>query len=328
MKSVFNEMERNNTIEGNPEKINQKRESSSLTVEQEVSFRKGIFPSSYDILKGAIDIHIHAGPTIVPRTVDYLECAMMAHYAGMRALVYKPLYFATMGLAYSATKIVGDVQVFGGLVLDHIMGGLSDDAVKRAISAGAKIIWMPLFDAEHTRKLTEAVPHYKERVGSKPPVLVFDGDGNLLPETRKVLKTIADAKSVILATGHLSPEECLVLAKEAKEIGIEHVVATHANATIIGATVDQMYELAEMGVWIELSIANLLAGPEDPTLTWNAIKKVGIERCILSTDMGNLYLPTPVEGLRMFIEQARRGTGLDNVEQMIKENPAKLLGLE
>lgn len=308
--------------------FNEKEEHFSMITEKDIRFRKGIFPDSYSILKGAIDIHIHPGPETVPRTVDYLECAMMARCVGMRALVYKPLYFATMGLAYSATKIVGDIQVFGGLVLDRIMGGLSNDAVKRAISGGAKFIWMPLFDAEHTRKHTEDVPHYKERVGSTPPVSVFDSDGNLLPEAKKILKTIADAKSVILATGHLSPEECLLLAKEAKEIGIENVVATHANAEIIGATVDQMFKLAEMGVWVELSIANLIAGPEDPSLTWNAIKKIGVDRCILSTDLGNLYLPTPVEGLRMFVEQARRGTGLDNIEKMVKENPAKLLGLD
>ena len=44
---------------------------------------------SRDLLKGAIDIHIHAGPhlTTSPRSVTPVEAAVQARDAGMRAIV-------------------------------------------------------------------------------------------------------------------------------------------------------------------------------------------------------------------------------------------------
>ena len=42
-----------------------------------------------ELLKGAIDTHIHAGPSIFPRLMDAVEVAEAARAYGMRGIVLK-----------------------------------------------------------------------------------------------------------------------------------------------------------------------------------------------------------------------------------------------
>jgi predicted metal-dependent phosphotriesterase family hydrolase len=55
---------------------------------------------------------------------------------------------------------------------------------------------------------------------------------------------------------------------------------------------------------------------------------VSAEMCIMSTDLGQSYNPPAPEGMRLFIgTMLRKGLKEDQVEVMVKTNPAKLLGL-
>ena len=55
-------------------------------------------------LRGAIDIHVHADPDNVPRSLDGLEAARFAKDKGMRAIVLKSHFDPTAGLALLARK--------------------------------------------------------------------------------------------------------------------------------------------------------------------------------------------------------------------------------
>ena len=57
-------------------------------------------------LRGAIDIHVHANPDNVPRSLDGLEAARFAKDKGMRAIVLKSHFDPTAGLALLARKAV------------------------------------------------------------------------------------------------------------------------------------------------------------------------------------------------------------------------------
>ena len=48
-------------------------------------------------LRGAIDIHVHANPDNVPRSLDGLEAARFAKDKGMRAIVLKSHFDPTAG---------------------------------------------------------------------------------------------------------------------------------------------------------------------------------------------------------------------------------------
>ena len=59
-----------------------------------------------------------------------------------------------------------------------------------------------------------------------------------------------------------------------------------------------------------------------------AIRTVGVGRCLLSSDLGQAHNPPPAEGMKMMIATMLSG-GLSEkeIEIMVKINPARLLGL-
>ena len=96
------------------------------------------------LLKGAIDIHIHPGPHLFssPRRVDPFEAATQAREAGMRALVFLDVFEMSNGTAWLVNRAVPDFNVYGGLILNTIYGGMNPRAVKTALyyGDGAKYI--------------------------------------------------------------------------------------------------------------------------------------------------------------------------------------------
>ena len=59
-----------------------------------------------------------------------------------------------------------------------------------------------------------------------------------------------------------------------------------------------------------------------------AIRKVGPEFCILSSDLGQQGNPLPPDGFGAFLVALRgKGFSVQEVERMAKQNPARLLGL-
>lgn len=51
---------------------------------------------SREILKGFVDMHVHAGPSIAVRKVDAAEMLFQAEEAGYKAFLVKDHYFPTM----------------------------------------------------------------------------------------------------------------------------------------------------------------------------------------------------------------------------------------
>jgi predicted metal-dependent phosphotriesterase family hydrolase len=92
----------------------------------------------------------------------------------------------------------------------------------------------------------------------------------------------------------------------------------------------QMLEAAKMGAYIEF-VYNGLIGP-NKEFTFadyaKAIRYVGIEHCILSSDMGQPANPIHPDGLVLFFNGLKQqGFTEVEIDRMSKENPARLLGL-
>jgi len=140
---------------------------------------------------------------------------------------------------------------------------------------------------------------------------------------------------LVLATGHSSPEEDLLLVREGRRLGVEHMVVTHPMSSSVQMSIPQMQEAAKSGAFIEMVYV--------PTLTKasihrkaqfsvgdvaNTIRKVGPESVILSTDLGQVGFPPPPEGLAAYIAELRaQGITQRELDLMTKQNPARLLGL-
>jgi hypothetical protein len=282
------------------------------------------------LMNGSIDMHTHFGPeSLVERRQDAIALANTAKSLGMRGLVLKNREYNTVPVAYLVNQLVPDFQVFGTLSMDRETGGINPAGVISALKMGAKIIWCPVFTTPNSRPLAEKTMVLKLTGES---VTMLDASGKLIPEAKEVMQMIKEYDA-IMATGHITPKEIFALAEYAVEIGFKKLLVTHALQAIMmleKLTVEQMVELTKMGVYIEHSfwewMPTLTTTP--PELIVNAIKKIGTEYSIMSSDMGQVYNPPAPEGFRIFIAtMLRKGLTESEIEMMVKTNPYKLLGL-
>ena len=274
------------------------------------------------VLAGAIDIHVHSYPDDRPRSVDAIDVAKLAHSRGMRAIVLKNHFESTAGTAYLVRKVVPGLEIFGGIDLNLTVGGINPAAVEhmtRVTGGWGRLVWMPTFDAENQ------VRYSKE---SRPFVSVAR-DGELLPEVKAVIGLIAK-HGLVLATGHSSPQEGLLLLREGRRQGVGQMVVTHATFQPVLMNVTQMQEAAKLGAFIEFVGGN----PEEQGAASrldaiaDAIRQVGPASSILSSDLGQQGNPLPPDGFGAFILALRaRGLSDRDLDLMSKENPARLLGL-
>jgi hypothetical protein len=273
-------------------------------------------------LEGAIDIHVHADPDSVPRSIDAIDLARLAKSKGMRGLVLKSHYEPTASMAYLVRKAVPGIEVFGGIDLNRTVGGVNPAAVERMtmMKGGyGRVVWMPTFDAENQ------VRYSKEN----RPFVPVSKNGDLLPEVKQVIALVAK-HNLLLETGHSSAEEGLMLIREARKQGVQHIVVTHAMLAPVRMTVAQMREAAAMGAYIEF-VYNAVAGPNkmfDMPEYAAAIRHVGPEHCILSSDLGQAGNPLHPDGLLAFFAGLKAHGFTDaEIAMMSRTNPARALGL-
>lgn len=292
-----------------------------------------LLDKSLMLLEGACDIHIHGGPDIVERRQDIVQIAEEAKNYSMAAVVFKDHNSSTADRARVARQFVPDIGIFGGIVLNHAVGGFNVHAVDMAIKMGAKIVWMPSVDAYHTIQkvmVENATPWLKPVVWLDNPnqgLTVLDSHGQILPEVKEILGLLRDT-GVVLDTCHLNAKESYELVIEAKKIGLNKIVVTHPNCSVNKMTIPEQRELAEAGAL--LSYAFLPCMPmydgQQPGEIAEMIKQVGPQRCILVSDFGQVQNPTVVEGMRMFITHLLiAGLSDKEIRVMVRDNPQMLL---
>jgi hypothetical protein len=269
-------------------------------------------------LSGVFDIHAHADPDGMARSIDAIELGKLAKSAGMRGLLLKNHYESTAGLAYLVRKESPGLEVFGGIALNLPVGGINPAAVEwmTKVKGGyGRVVWMPTYDSQH---------HVTTQREQRPFVPVSK-DGKLLPEVIRVIGLIAQHE-LVLATGHSSPEEVLMLIREGKRQGVERIVVTHATNNFVGMNSAQMKEAAKLGAMLEF----VWVRPGTPAIAAavKAIHDVGAEFCILSSDLGQAANPLHPVGLAAFFEDLKKqGLTQTEIDRMSKTNPAVLMGL-
>jgi hypothetical protein len=288
------------------------------------------------LLRGVIDMHLHSAPCLYDRPFDDIECALQARDAGYRALVLKSIWSPNGDRVELVRKVVPGIHLFGGMVLNHSVGGFNPHAMRAAVGLGAKVVWMPTVHAKNHIDYF-GVPTYPWlalrvpglSLGSPPPLRVVDGRGNLLPEVTEILE-IAASTNVVIATGHIDAEEIFVLLKQAREIGLDKVVCTHVGWHCTDWSLDDMKRMADMGAFLEFTINPCMPARQrrDPQVFASNILAVGPERCITSTDLGQRDNAHPVEGYRMFIRiLMNNGLSDCDIDLIARRNPAWLLDL-
>jgi uncharacterized protein DUF6282 len=273
-------------------------------------------------LAGTIDIHVHHLPDDRARSIDAIDVARLASERKMRGLVLKNHYESTAGIAYLVRKMVPGIEVFGGIDLNLTVGGINPAAVEhmtRVTGGWGRIVWMPTFDAENQ------VRYSKE---NRPFVSVARG-GKLTAQVEQVIGLIAK-HDLVLATGHSSPNEGLMLLREARRQGVRYMVVTHAMNAPVLMTVAQMKEAASLGAMIEFVGGSLATADADERMARfsDAIRQIGPQFCVLSSDLGQQGNALPPDGFGAFLAALRaKGLSDEDIAVMARRNPARLLGL-
>lgn len=280
-------------------------------------------------LDGAIDLHVHTAPDVYERSVDDDEAIGQARSSRMRAVLLKSHHTLTADRAALVSKRFG-VPVFGGLVLNHTVGGLNPVAVETAIAFGARQIWMPTLHSRHCLENAEAEMFRAEARKGREGLSVLAADGRPSKVAMTILEQIRDA-DIALGTGHLAPEESLTLLRAAVEIGVRRLLVTHPLMSFTRFTRDQMRAAAELGAKLEFCYLSCCPTWHDPVSlcdTAAAIRHVGVQHCVLSTDGGQSYNPVPVDMLRQFAQGLElEGFSRNELRTMMADNPAWMLDL-
>ena len=287
-----------------------------------------------DILKGILDIHVHAGPSVANREVDAADMLKQAAAAGYRGFLVKDHYFPTcMGVKMVQEHCDAQgVEIYSSMALNNSIGLFNPLAVDAAVSMGAKLIYFPTVSAKN-----HIDRHKGNFVGAgrmtvpETPVVYVDEDGNLDDAALEILKLLAE-KGVALGTGHGTAWEIDHLIKKAFELGVKRVLVNHPQFHI-GATYSQMAEWARLGAFIELNVCVFTSGSKlgslDDRVIAEMLKAVPLERLILDSDMGQRGNGSPVEGMYRFIRllMDKFGLSADDIDLIAKKNPATLLGV-
>ena len=283
---------------------------------------------------GVIDMHVHSHPDVFGRNMDDIDVAQLAKARGMRGIVLKNHISETASRAGLVMKVVPGLEVFGGIVLNNAVGGINPNAVEwmhRFHGSRGKVVWLPTFESDK---------HVKTFGGPNAKGLTVAPNGQVSAELEAVLKIIA-RENLVLATGHVHPEEVIAVVRKGRELGVKNMLVTHGLTNVPGLTLAQAKEVADMGAMIEVCFLQFLAGPNAPLpfLThWTQInakhvaqaaKEIGAKSIVISSDLGQSANMTHPDGMEVAVNAIKReGVSDADIDLMLRKNPARLLGLD
>ena len=283
------------------------------------------------LLQGVCDIHLHAMPDSRERSVDEYGFMKDAMAAGYRAVMFKSNDFSCHDRAYLIRQALPGAECFGSFCMNRVHGDkVNVFAAQKAVETSeglCRCIWMPTLDAAY---------QYQSEGRKEMGIPVLDEHGQVLPEVVKVMEICAEA-DIILATGHASPEESIMLVRKAHEVGVKRIVVTHANSSIWTMTPDQIRRCIDLGAYIEYCYLPCLwgEGTKMPQYQRQSIEefaafvRIDPARSFISTDLGQAVMPHPIDGMRDCIVKLQSvGVSQSDIDLLVRRNPAWLIGVD
>ncbi len=286
------------------------------------------------LLKGAVDLHCHSGPSVMPRRLNHAEAVRQAREAGMRAVLFKDHYYSTTPVAELLKEMVGEeeVAILSGVPLNNHVGGLNPYAVEHGLKLGARLVWMPTISAANHIRHGHRKRLLPTRMSMREPtaLTVVDAHGRIIDDVKSILNLIAEYDSV-LATGHLHISEIWPLLDEAKARGVTRMLINHPMF-LVGANLSDLTELTAMGAYLEHSICQVIDCASrhfDADDLHAFITAGGVDKTIIGSDLGQSKNPLPIDGFREVIRMCLGlGYGEQDIRKMIGLNACSLIGIE
>lgn len=311
--------------------------AAALALATTQSFGQAAFPPPPPKVSpavGVLDMHAHSHPDVFGRNIDDVDLAMLAKARGMRGFVIKNHISETASRAALAMKAVPGIEIFGGIVLNNAVGGINPNAVEwmhRFYGSRGKVVWLPTFESDK---------HVKTFGKPTDQGIVVAPGGKVLPAMEEVLKIIA-RENLLLATGHVHPEEIIAVVRRGRELGVKNILITHGLTNVPGLSMAQAKEVTQMGAVIEICFLQFQAGPNAPLaflVHWTqigakqvaqAIKELGAQSLVVSSDLGQSTNMVHPDGIEAAIGAMKReGISDADIDTMMRKNPARLLGLK
>ena len=281
---------------------------------------------------GMVDLHVHGSGTEHPKSVvvkiesDYDTALVMAKHKA-KAWVNKDKRGYTWATANICRQLVPQTLTFGSICLHEEIGGINLYAVEVALSQNAKIVWM-------NSKRTSRYNWINE------DVIITDEKGDLLPQLQDILKLTGE-KNACLATGHLSFEKTLLLAKEARDLGVQKIIVTHPDRF----SQDQQKQFNTFNVFFNRSLGTwpwwvktgkgVIAWrhPHDlkplvvPSI--EGMRAVGMNKNLISTDWySTMPWPDPPTEMKSYIwALMENGVNKNEIDMLVNKNPSALLDI-
>ena len=320
------------------------------------------------IQNGGIDLHAHQDPDSngpsygqAARSDDAMDLYTRAKAAGMRGFVIKEHLDQSAGLAYYMRKLHPEMEIFGGMGSNFTTGSKVNPwaiiHMTEMKGGWGRIVWMPSWDSENS---SHKVRNYMTTLAPRrapffdPPFVSVarcaDGGrfwanypkpcdgGDLLPEVKEAIKVIATTKTrdsngdLILATGHNSPEEDLMMIKEAVKAGVKHTIITHPLLDVVDMTPEQIKQAVALGPEIYAEFTSQF-GNQDPSSPMvkqyvAGIRAAGVDHAFVSSDTGQINSDFQPDALAKCAKVLRaNGFTEQELAKLFKVNPAKILGL-
>ena len=292
-----------------------------------------------DLVRGSYDLHVHSGPDTMPRIASDLQIARDFAEHGLAGYVIKSHYTHTGGRAALTREAVPGVDVIGSITLNSAVGGLNALAVEMAAREGIRFVWFPTVDAEN-----EPAGRQEPAPGAKLPfwarmqlqlreegvtsaaVAVVDEAGNVLPEARTVLRSIA-RHDLVLATGHLGRDEIFAVVDAAIEEGVRRIVVTHPEFPSQNLAAHDQSALAERGALLERCFTTPFSGKVEWQTLFENVRQSGPEHSLITSDLGQPDNPSVHDGVALFADRLlEAGFNADEVHTMTVGNSRALVG--
>ncbi len=295
--------------------------------------------SAAGLLAGAIDLHVHGAPDLVPRRHSDLELARRAQVAGMRAIVLKSHLESTVGRAALAAEATG-FAVFGGIVLNpFVTGGLDPDAVEVSLALGARVVWLPSLGSEAHQTVFGRQGHRWAGLRRHPAAVPVGARSEAVDPTDRTTRTALRAicrrvarADALLASGHVDASALKAVANWAAECETRFLV-THPDYAVPGLSIDEQVALVDEQPGVVLERAAFVASPAWPghisiRNVVDAIRATGVERNIVTSDLGQRANPPYPDGLGTFAASlTAAGLSARDMRRLLVQGPARLLGL-
>jgi hypothetical protein len=262
-----------------------------------------------------VDLHVHSGPSILPRRSDDPETVRLAVTAGVEWLVLK----AHEGSTAERARLAG-AQVVGGIVLNSTVGGANPDAVAVAAALGARVVWLPTVSAvAHQAAVAGDAALAVHRQVDFRTVPMWS-DGVLADDWHDVLDVVAE-HDLVLGSGHIPILEVIDIFRVAAARGVRRFVINHPFFSFMGWNRDVAAPLVSLAVRLEVGcVADL-----ETDATRRLVDEYDPSLLVFGSDLGHTAFPAYVEGVQSWIERLLPIVGEDVLTRIMSSNGRDLL---